>query len=351
MFSKKSQIIKFEQNHCHADVNDNSVLFVRVSDEVRDKNAMFEIPFTHVGYVIKGGGDGRMYPSGHYDVFDGKKEVKDWKKGFSVEIIYMPKETNVKIKWGTPYKATYRDEASNKVLHVGARGEFGISICNHEQFFRKVVGIRKEFDLNDFKRNFLSEVLNEYTDCFLEVVKKNKLTYDQLQSKKKSIGIEVGKLLSPKFEGTWGISLVGFIIDDFEIDEEETAAVEEAAAEARKQQKLQEYLAELERLDDKQWEREKYLRQLELEDRAAYYELLKVIGHPPVGGAAGGKSDMTPGVASVFCPNCGQPMKGGDIFCPKCGHRVVKEKTICPKCGKSNEGDAMFCASCGTKLK
>lgn len=347
MFLKKPQIIKFEQNLCHASVNDNSVLFVRVTDEVTDKNAMFEIPLTHVAYVIKGGGDGRMYKSGSYEVFDNKKEIKAWKKGFSVDIVYMPKDTSVLINWGTPNKIRYRDEASNKVINVGSRGQFGITITNHEQFFRKVVGARKEFDLADFRKRFSAAVVNEFADCFLNVVKEAKLTYDQFDANRKSIGEKVGAILSTKFEESWGVGLVDFIIEWFELSKEDTDAVEDAAAEARKQQKLKEYLAELERLDDKQWEREKYLRQLEIEDRAAYYEVLKVVGH-----ANGGQDQgMVAGVANVFCPHCGYAMKGGDIFCPKCGNRVVKEKRNCPHCGKANDGDAQFCGTCGTKLQ
>lgn len=351
MFSKKPQIIRFEQNHCNAKVDDNSVLFVRVTGEVEDKNAMFEVPFTHNAYVIKGGGDGRLYKSGTYDVFDDKKEVKAWKKGISVDIVYMPKDTSVLILWGTPEKVKYRDEASNKVISVGARGQFGITIVNHEQFFRKVVGVRKEFDLDDFKKRFSAAVVNEFADCFLKVVGESKLTYDKFDANRKSIGLKVGAILSPKFEESWGIALVDFIIEWLGISEEDSNAVEDAAAEAKKQEKLKEYLAELERLDDKQWEREKYLRQLELQDRNAYYEVLKVVGHPPVAGApaAGGPSASAPG--SSFCPHCGGPIKGGDIFCPKCGKRVVKESIVCPHCGKSNESEAMFCATCGTKLK
>lgn len=347
MFLRKPQIIKFEQNHCHASVNDNSVLFVRVTDEVRNKKAMFEIPLTHVAYVIKGGGDGKMYASGTYDVFDDKSDVKKWKKGYSVDIIYMPKDTSVLINWGTPNKVKYRDEASNKVLNVGSRGQFGITITNHEQFFRKVVGVRKEFDLTDFRKRFSAAVVNEFADCFLTVVRDAKLTYDQFDANRKSIGEQVGAILSAKFENSWGIALVDFIIEWFEISKEDTDAVEDAAAEVQRQNKLKEHLAELERLEDKQWEREKYLRQLELEDRAAYYEVLKVTGLP----RGGDSGSMTPSVASVFCPHCGQSMKGGDIFCPKCGKRVVKETVICPHCGKTNDGDSAFCGVCGTKLK
>ena len=105
LFSKKkNQVIKFEQNLCNADVNDNQVLFVRVSDIVEDKEAILEVPFTHNALLIKGGGDCRLYKSGTHPVFDDKNEIKNWKKGISIEVIYIPKETSVKIEWGTPNK-------------------------------------------------------------------------------------------------------------------------------------------------------------------------------------------------------------------------------------------------------
>ena len=102
----KPQIVKFEQNHCNADINDNSVLFVRVADEIRDKHAMIEVPYTHNAYIIKGGGDARFYKSGAYDVFDDRKEIKAWKKGFSVDVVYMPKDCSLVVFWGTPQRFT-----------------------------------------------------------------------------------------------------------------------------------------------------------------------------------------------------------------------------------------------------
>ena len=107
--TKKKQVIKFEQNLCNASVNDNSVLFVRVNDVVTAKDAIIEVPYTHNAFVIKGGGDCRFYKSGNYPVFDNKAEVKNWKTGLSVEVVYIPKETEVLIRWGTPTKVKYRD--------------------------------------------------------------------------------------------------------------------------------------------------------------------------------------------------------------------------------------------------
>lgn len=342
MFSKnKNQVIKFEQNLCNAKVDDNEILFVRVNDIVKSGDARLEVPITHDAIVIKGGGDMRYYKSGTYDVFDNRKDIKNWKSGLSVEVIYIPKDTRVLIKWGTPNRLRYRDEASNKVITVGARGEFDVSVTNPEQFFRKVVGVKKEFNLMEFRKRFSETVATEFADIFLKIIEEKQLTYDKFTANKKEIGISMGNILSPMFEREWGLSVLNFKIADFDLLDEDMEAIEDAAAEKQKQQKLKEYLAEVERLDDKQWEREKYLRQLELQDKNAYYEVLKVIGK---------NSKANEEKEDNKCPNCGLPFKPADKFCPHCGKRVSKDPIICPDCGKSNDSTAIFCAGCGKKL-
>lgn len=341
MFSKKkNQVIKFEQNLCNAKVDDNEILFVRVGDVITDPDARFEVPITHDAIVIKGGGDMRYYKSGNYDIFDDKKDIKKWKLGLSVEVIYIPKDTRVLIKWGTPNRLRYRDDASNKVITVGARGEFDVSVTNAEQFFRKVVGAKKEFNLMEFRKRFSETVATEFADIFLKTIEEKQLTYDKFTANKKAIGDSMGKTLSPKFEREWGLSVLNFKIADFDLQDEDMEAIEDAAAEKQRQEKLKDYLAELERLDDKKWEREKYLRQLELQDKNAYYEVLKVIG----------KNSKTDDEEENKCPNCGLAYKSTDKFCPHCGKRVSKEPIICSNCGKSNESTAVFCANCGKKL-
>ncbi|MDE7257371.1 MAG: SPFH domain-containing protein, partial [Clostridia bacterium] len=342
-FKKKNQVIKFEQNLCNAKVDDNEILFVRVNDIVTSADARFEVPITHDAIVIKGGGDMRYYKSGMYDVFDNKSQIKNWKKGMSVEVIYIPKDTRVLIKWGTPNRLRYRDEASNKVITVGAHGEFDVTVTNPEQFFRKVVGVKKEFNLAEFRKRFSETVATEFADIFLKTVERKNLTYDKFTANKKAIGESMGEILNPIFERDWGLSVLNFKIADFDLHEGDMDAIESAASEKQKQEKLKEYLAELERLDDKQWEREKYLRQLELQDRAAYYEVLKVIGKRE-------KSVVRETKTEYKCPDCGSEYKPGDKFCPRCGKRVSKEPIVCPNCGKTNESTATFCSNCGKKL-
>ena len=339
LFSGKPQVIKFEQNLCNANVNDNSVLFVRVNDLVKSKDAMLEVPFTHNAFLIKGGGDCRFYKSGTYDVFDDKKEIKAWKQGISVEVVYIPKETSVLIRWGTSEKVTYRDPKAAKVVQVGARGQFGVSISNPEQFLRKVVGARKEFDLRDFSNRFSAAVVDEFADVFLHVVTANDISYDLFDTNRKRIAGFVGAALSEKFDKDWGISLVDFIIESFNMSEDDKERVEAVLEERINEDKVRKHLDELERLDDKQWERDKYLLGLQQNDRDAYYEVIKAIGSKPEGKKGGN-----------FCPKCGHSVESTQAFCPHCGNKMAQAETACPKCGKINKGDARFCGGCGNKL-
>lgn len=341
MFSKKKeQVIKFEQNLCNANSKDNSVLFVKVKDVITDKNAHVEIPQSHDALIVKSGSDVRYYKQGPVKVFDDKSEIKDWKKGFSIEVIYIAKNGKITIDWGTPNKIMFRDEASNHVVNVGANGEFDIVVDNALQFYKTTAVTADEFDREAYGDMFRTIVVSQFTDIFLRVLKEKNLTYDQCDANKLQIGNTIGEILSDKFKIEYGVAVKNFIIKRFVWSDEDKAAIEEAAAEKQKQEKIKEYLAEIERLDDKQWEREKYLRQLELQDKNAYYEVLKVIGK--------GKKDDNK--EDNKCPHCGLEYKPTDKFCPHCGKRVSKEPIICPDCGKSNESTAVFCANCGKKL-
>ena len=341
MFSKKkSQVIKFEQNLCNANSKDNSILFVKVKDVITDKDARVEIPQSHNALIVKSGSDVRFYKEGPIKVFDDKTEIKDWKRGFSVEVIYIAKNGKITIDWGTPNRIMFRDEASNHVVNVGANGEFDIAVDNALQFYKTTAVTADEFDKEAYGDIFRSIVVNLFTDIFLRVLKEKNLTYDQCDANKLQIGKTIGEILSEKFEVEYGVAIKNFIIKKFAWSDEDKAAIEDAAAEKKKQEKLKEYLEELERLDDKQWEREKYLRQLELQDKNAYYEVLKVIG----------KNKQADAEENNKCPNCGLVYKPTDKFCPHCGKRVSKEPIICPDCGKSNESTAVFCSNCGKKL-
>ena len=343
LFKKKqSQVIKFGQDVDAKQADDNEILFVRVQADVTDPDARFEVPSTHEAIVEKGGGDIRPYPSGNYDVFDDKKEFKKLKGGLSVDIIYIAKDTKVLVNWGTPNRFPYRDSASNKVISIGARGELRVKVFNSMQFAREIVGRKRVFNLDEFKKQFRETIVSKFTSLFKQIAKNENLTYDEFVDRKDFIADKMCELLKPEFQNEFGLTVSNFKISAIDLLEDEIDEIKGAADEKQKQDKLKEYLAEVERLDDKQWEREKYLRQLELQDKNAYYEVMKVVGSAAAGNVKKAEDNK--------CPNCGAECKSTDKFCPRCGKRVSKDPIICPDCGKANDYNAMFCGNCGKKL-
>ena len=341
-FNKKPQVIKFDQNMCNAKVDDNEVLFVRVNSIVEKKDALVEVPFTHVALLIKGGGDMRLLESGNYKVFDSRGEVGAWKRGLSVEVIYMPKETDILIYWGTPERFIYRDPYSLKTINIGARGQFGINITNPEQFFRKLVGAKAEFSREDFESRVLSDVVNEFCDVFCQIAHAKKLTYEEFTSDKKRIASLVCPILNKTFDERWGIELSNFVIDSINLAEGENEKLENYFEENRREIKdaINDKMNrdEAERIDDKNWEREKYLRELELRDKAAYYAAIK-------DASASAKPK-----AGSFCSGCGAEIPTGAAFCTACGKPKDGTKVFCKECGAENASGAKFCQKCGKPI-
>lgn len=328
-FRKKQQIINFSQELlAKSNADDNETLFIRSENIVKDANAIVVIPYTHTALIIKGGGDARYYKSGNHPLFDDKNEIKAWKRGIPVEVIYFPKDKIVHFSWGTHSPILYRDRFSGKTVTVGANGECRMVITNPEQFYKRVVGFKKEYSVRDFQSEFRSIIVDRFVEKFLGLVSELSLMYDQFDEKRAVIASAMHKKLSEEFISYWGVSLEWFIIRDILPNESDAAAVEGFANEAVRKRQLQEYLRELERLEDKQWEREKYLRRLEIEDRAAYYELLKVIGAARSSGKAqeAHSSPAAPEVKPtgyVICPRCKERMPENSVFCSKCGEKLV----------------------------
>lgn len=325
-FRKKQQIINFGQDLLAKGVADNNeALFIRSENIVKDANAILVVPPTHTALVIKGGGDARYYKSGNYLLFNDKKEIKAWKGGIPVEVIYFPKDKRVQVGWGTPSTITYRDRFSGKTVKVGANGDCRLSIANPEQFYKRIVGYKKEYSFKDFQSEFRSIIVDRFVGEFLSVVNELSLMYDQFDEKRVDVAAAMQKRLNTEFVDYWGVSLEWFTIGSFRLDENDVAAVEEFANDAVRKRQMQEYLRELERLDDKQWEREKYLRRLEIEDKAAYYELLKVIGTARADGSAkhSASEGQRKGSGYIRCPRCKELVGENSVFCSKCGEKIV----------------------------
>lgn len=354
----KPKVIKISQTVDNDKLDDNQVLFIRVDDVVETKHDSIEVPFTHNAYVIKGGGNIRFYKSGLTPIFEEKSEVKDWKKGMSVEVIYIPKEVRVLVRWGTASRFPYNDPVRQMILDVGANGHFRVSIANPEQFIRVIVGQTKEFDLDRFTEQFSLEVRNSFGKMFQSVATSMNLTYEQFEAYRDEISKRIGVELNKKFEEEYGIGLVDFAVDNINVSPaniEKIKLIEQQKERERTEQaqKLErerldaERKADKEKQDQREWEEKKYQMDMAHSERMKELDVERAVG---VSSAEASATRATTASAVEFCKNCGTKLEEGEIFCHNCGTRRGSAFVTCKKCGHKNEGFKKFCSNCGFKL-
>lgn len=256
-------IIRFSPNSIGSN---NETLFIRQSIVIQNANTLVEVPITHEALLIRNSYICQYLQSGTKPIFSNKKEYKEWKNnGGKAEIIYFPKDTSVLIEWAST-EIPLRDTVTTRMLEVGMHGTLGLSVHNPEQFFRKIVGVQTQFDISSFKSRFSSIISNELIDIFLYAVDYNNIRYDALVPNKKRIADTVGKVLNDKFIKDYGLLVVDFLIDGFvvsgsDIIEEENIQRIESAKMA--DPLYSKYIKEIERQEDRKWEREKYKAEYE----------------------------------------------------------------------------------------
>lgn len=326
----KQKVIKINQTVSDQKLDDNQVLFVRVDSVVQGKKDLIEVPFTHNAYVIKGGGDIRFYRSGTHKVFEDRKEYKKWKKGSSVEVIYIPKEVRVLVRWGTAQRIPYNDPAHNMILSVGANGHFRVSISNPEQFIRVVVGQTKEFDLKKFTENFSSEVRSYFGVEFQSVAGSMALTYEEFEKFRGEISAKVGDDLSAKFSADYGISLVDFTIDNINISQANLETLKLQAQQKESERQTETKRIEQEKIESKAWEKRKY--QMDIAHKEKMQELANNKG------AINKSTDEEP---QLLMTNSA----GSDEY-----QEELEEGAVCPKCGAVNLFSNKHCSKCGNSM-
>ena len=220
----------------------------------------------------------------------------------------------------------------------------------HAGSFDRIAGsdpaLREQFSLEKLKERLAMRMMSKVEPAIARAMRENSLTYDRMSEHKDEIAQSVLPVLSKMFEEDYGLKMFSFTLAGVMISDEYIRAIEtakrelkEKAAEEAKKQREEEVAAAQ---DEKNWEREKFMRELEKNDYEKYLEVCKVIGWEPRGGARG--------ASGRFCPNCGHSYEAGDKFCPGCGKQVGNTVKICPSCKKENSATANFCSGCGAKL-
>ena len=351
LFNKKDKGgFKFESIKFEGGRNDIYTRQTINADRI-DPNAHITVTAPLVAYIVKRGVFYGPLNPGTHRVFDGKREALNKKDGLSdIDILYICLQFKERFKWGTTNPIRTIDPIAQIYASIGARGEFEIVIDNAERFYKEFCKHQQSIGIDDLRERLVERLIGEeFVPTLARMMREFEYSFTNIQEGFKEIAKGMRYELNKIF-AEYGISVTAFFISDVSVTDDDAeeqiiAALNKIgydakAAEERRRGKIElmEAVQEIERLSDREWEKEKYLLALKERNYNAYLEACKATGISPDKKAA-----------ARFCRKCGEAITAGAMFCNACGERAAGDK-ICG-CGKANPLEGRFCNACGKELK
>ena len=291
---KQPEIIKYEGN--------NEELFVKISLDECAYGSRIIVPETHNAVFLKDGVLMNVLDSGAHDVFEMKKVGLFAKKptACTVDVIYLSKTAKLRVLWGTKQQFDTRDPITDLSIKVGGSGEFEVQIGNPRKAYLELIGATKSFSLQELKERLSGRMAVYIEEAIAKAMREKNLSYDRFSEHKNEIAENVKAILAKMFAEDYGLKLFSFTLSRVVIDEKYIQAIQDhlksienekkaaiAEADRRKREDEERVRAEIaedkrrreeERLDDKEWEREKWLLELKSKDYEKYLEVVKALG-------------------------------------------------------------------------
>lgn len=354
---KKDNFIKYEGSI--------SEFFKKQCVDEYDVNTVLIVPETHNAIIMKDGQLMQTFDSGSHEIFDKKSHlfglVKTKTENRTIDVIYLSKTYELAVLWGTKSKYIVTDPITDYNVGFGLRGEFRVVVDNPRQFYLTLIGPRGTYDVEALSTDLSMQVRGHLGDVFFEIVKESGVSVTRIEQMEREICKKALPVLNSWIKERYGLKMVSFDILGFNYDEDEMFQVQEEMKKRKDERKekeekeeakkeAKEIAAEIERLSDKQFERDLLLRDLEAKDYDKYLEVLKILANKNSSYLKVEKSGAGKANKGRFCPKCGHSYENGDVYCPGCGEKVGDAETRCPKCGKICSAGSAFCSGCGTKL-
>lgn len=333
----------------------NDDIFVRKTVTDFGKDDVVIVHETHSAMLLKDGKLQDTLEAGRYPLFEIQKKffglVKE-KTDTEVDLIYVSKTAELPVRWGTPTQFTFRDPLTGIPARVGASGEFGVKVKDPVMLYKVLIGASREFSVEDLRNRLRARMLNEIEPAIAREMREKNISYTEFTEHKQEIGAGIAPAIGKLFEDSYGMKITYFLIGNVVVNAQDAQKIEaeldrkkaEEQEKAKKEAEREDYkwwVAEYERLEDRKFEREMLMRELEAKDREKYLEVCKIVGWNG-SGASSGKN---------FCPNCGHEYPAGARFCGNCGKPVGEWKVKCPFCGAENPSANKFCGGCGKPLQ
>ena len=272
-----------------------------------------------------------------------------------VDIIVYNPNLSYEFKWGTSTPIPFRDPETGIPVDIKCRGSYDVRIANVDKFHSTLVGSDKDYTID-----ILSERLDNYVYSILvnelaKVVHKLNLGYIDFPLHQREIADAVQPIISETLNEQYGLYVPVFNITAFFIDDEKRTEIEKSIKDDKDEIKFRkdakELAEEIERLDDKKWDRTKFLIQLRREDESKYLEVIKLLGIAELNSDKEEKSKKeVKKEVGRYCPSCGSQVDNNDTFCPSCGTQLNRTDKKCPHCGKISKTKGKYCPHCGKEF-
>ena len=346
---------------------DNKNLFYRAYGAFKnpDTKLILSAPGCEM-MIIKDGVASEPLGNGTYPAF--KEEEIETKKGFfgkvkkkvkediMFDVVVFNQNLSYEGFWGIPNPIPFRDPETSIPVDIRGRGKYDIRIADVKKFFERVVGSNRDFKMEDLLERINDHVVHILKEELTKVVHEHHLGYIDLSLHEAEVAEAIQPLVSEMLNEQYGLYSPIFSVEEFFISDEQRLEIETALKAARDEKKFKadakELAVEAERLDDKNWERTKFLIALRREDESKYLEVLKILGYPhdPMYSAGARKAASEASPAKRFCPKCGAEVIRGEPFCPSCGEPLAPVERKCPHCGKTVKVKGKYCPHCGKEL-
>ncbi|MCL2861599.1 MAG: SPFH domain-containing protein [Firmicutes bacterium] len=319
------------------------------------KKSEFIVADGYVAFVLRDGVRQETIRSGRHQLF-GRKGVFgkiDVKRMGGFNIIFVSNNTSKNIvPWGIPSKEMeMKDPLTGVDFSMASHGEMTIRVANPEKFYEEwLVNKPEGFSVLDFQTLALTKIKIKVREAILKTIREQDIPYHRVDERTNDIARGVLKILQNEFATHFGINVADFGIIKITIpqDRKEEMMKKYDTARAKREEKddIRETLDMLERMQDREWEKEKFLIELKARNYDKYLQVCRAIGWEGTAQTkAKGKAENVK--AGGFCNKCGKMFAEGCEFCSGCGNRVSAQAC---KCGNILAPGAMFCNKCGTNV-
>ena len=244
------------------------------------------------------------------------------KTPFTAEIYYINKTVNLNLKWGTSTPIPLEDPKYGLLLHIGARGQYGITIKDSRLFVSRIIGAVPSGSTTNYiliLRYFNGLINAKIKSVTAEYMIKMEISFLEISQYLSELSNAFKEALNDEFE-RFGIELINFYCESIAPNPDEY-------------KKLREYKEEI------------ALGKDFYQQRRSFDILEKLVENPSSGSIAnaGIGLGMGLGTAGQF----------GTIF-SEIGKNINSNETdghiVCKKCGIQNNSTMKFCGNCGNKL-